>query len=257
MTTSVVPNKGSPLLPRTLATFRREVAGLLTITHKYTREHALRAIAKWDLYLRKRWSDGKPPCHVADHIYRWEKEQVIVCPCGRRTSPSHDPDRCRHRHRTSRARIQHHTRRSRRHSRRVSRDAENPRSGEIFESRAGKRWRIDDVNEGRIVVESAGVRQVGRLVWKKENLKGMRMVQGDPEHRRRSRTGSFVQSLVFSRREFTRERAMRWAEQHGFHARKVDLTPRSIRLRQHAPSSVHIVGSKRIAKGVVAIVARR
>ena len=253
MPTSIVPSYGSPLLPRTLAMFRREVAGLLTITHKYTRERALHAIAKWDAYVRKRWMYGKPPCHVADHIYRWEKEKT-VCPCGRQTSSSHDPQRCRHRRRRARARTRTH---ARRHN---ARDAENPRTGEIFESRAGKRWRIDDVNEGRIVVESAGVRQVGRLVWKKENLKGMRMVQGDPSRRRpqsRAHTTSFVQSLVFSRAEFTRKRAMRWAEQHGFHTRKVDLTSNSIRLRQHAPSSVHIVGSKRIAKGVLAILARR
>ena len=77
-----------------LAQFRREVVGLLAVGRGIDGERAIRLVAKWDGVVRLRWREGKPPCNVADHIVRYER-QGVVCPCGS-SSASRDPDRrCR------------------------------------------------------------------------------------------------------------------------------------------------------------------
>lgn len=64
-----------------LAQFRREVVGLLVAGPRLSSERAIRLVAKWDGVVRQRWAEGKPPCNVADHISRYERDGV-VCPCG-------------------------------------------------------------------------------------------------------------------------------------------------------------------------------
>jgi hypothetical protein len=54
--------------------------------------------------------------------------------------------------------------------------------------------------------------------------------------RRRGRGRSKVQTLIFPRSRFTTSSAKAWARRNGFLAGKVDVTDRSIRLRQRSPS---------------------
>ncbi len=81
-------------LPR----FRREVVALLvagrTGYQRLDAEKALRLVVRWDRMVRLRHLQGKPPCNVADHILKYEKQQV-VCPCGNPlpTQASRDKDR--------------------------------------------------------------------------------------------------------------------------------------------------------------------
>jgi len=49
-------------------------------------------------------------------------------------------------------------------------------------------------------------------------------------------SGTRVQSLLFDRSKWNVSRAMAWATEHGFVARKKDETARYIRLRQRAPT---------------------
>lgn len=68
-------------LPR----FRREVVALLVAARsggkRLDSTQALRLVIRWDRMVRLRHSQGKPPCNVADHILKYEKDQA-VCPCG-------------------------------------------------------------------------------------------------------------------------------------------------------------------------------
>lgn len=84
-----------------LARFRREVVGLLVAGHPsraFDSGRALTLVLKWDRMVRLRHSQGKPPCNVADHILRYERDGA-VCPCGAPASPhasaSRDKERCR------------------------------------------------------------------------------------------------------------------------------------------------------------------
>lgn len=47
--------------------------------------------------------------------------------------------------------------------------------------------------------------------------------------------GTEVQSLLFSRPQWTESRAKEWAERHGYRHGKVDVTDNYVRLRQFAP----------------------
>jgi len=47
--------------------------------------------------------------------------------------------------------------------------------------------------------------------------------------------GSRIQSLLFSRENWSSARAVSWAVEHGFSARKADETERYVRLRQSDP----------------------
>lgn len=81
---------------RPLARFRREVAALLVTSHRTDSARALSLLAKWDKFVRYRWSHKYPACNVADHIAKYEKQRV-VCPCVDHAPPgfpaaARDPD---------------------------------------------------------------------------------------------------------------------------------------------------------------------
>ena len=62
----------------------------------------------------------------------------------------------------------------------TGRDAENPKEGEVFESRNGTRWRVTELEgEKKVKVERAGHRQSGKLTWNKGAIRGMREVEGE------------------------------------------------------------------------------
>jgi hypothetical protein len=80
-------------LPR----FRREIVALLVAAKERPRldsAKAFRLVVRWDSMVRLRHSEGKPPCNVADHILRYERDGA-VCPCGAPlvTEASRDRDR--------------------------------------------------------------------------------------------------------------------------------------------------------------------
>lgn len=139
--------------PRTLARFRREVVVLLHVGHRVSPREGLRLIKKWDRYLKSRWRMGKPPCSVADHIAKFERERLV------RPESRHAADPSRRRRR-----------------RRYGRDADSPKEGEVFESRTGNRWRVKSVSEKRLAVERAGHRSAGPFTWGRGALKGMKEV---------------------------------------------------------------------------------
>jgi hypothetical protein len=68
--------------------------------------------------------------------------------------------------------------------------------------------------------------------------------------------GTKIQTLIFSKEEFTKEQAIAWAKEHGFSADKVDETEDSYRIRQVDPSEFK-EGSFRtitLKKGVKAVI---
>jgi hypothetical protein len=65
-----------------------------------------------------------------------------------------------------------------------------------------------------------------------------------------------VQSLLFSRPQWSEGRAKAWARSHGFRSGKVDVTEHHIRLRQSAPGGKHVFRTKRFGNGISAVVAR-
>lgn len=139
--------------PRTIQTYRREVFALL-VQKGISADRAARLLGRWDVYVRRRWSAGRPPCAVSDHLARWDKEGV-VCPCKRGGDPS---PKCKIHGR-----------------RRVGRDANTPRVGEVYEAKtSGRRWEVVKVDGERIVMKPVGARSQGEIVWSKQALKGMK-----------------------------------------------------------------------------------
>lgn len=255
---SVVPNKGMPLLPRTIQKFRREVVALLIVGHGWSAERATRAVVKWDKYVRARWREAKPPCAVADHISRWTKEGA-VCPCGDGTGR----DCSVHRRR-----------------RRSSRDADNPKPGEVYEARSGKRWRVDEVTPtGKLRISSAGLKDTGKMTWGKGSLVSMKQIEGargegqlklpflsdarDPSSRRRMKSakstkkgGTFIQSLLLSKTVFKSVGAAKaWAKKAGFRYGRVEAMKNNFRVVQ-APMtrSMRIVATKPLKRGVQMVI---
>ena len=67
-----------------------------------------------------------------------------------------------------------------------------------------------------------------------------------------------IQTLIFSKKHFTRESVVKWARDHDFHSGKVDETSTSFRLRQKEPGDF-IQGSFRtieLTTGVKAVIGR-
>lgn len=256
---SVVPNKGMPLLPRTIHKFRREVVALLIVGHRWTADKATRAVVRWDKYVRARWKEAKPPCAVADHIARWTKEGA-VCPCGEGTGR----DCSVHRRRRQRS----------------SRDADNPKPGEVYESRSGKRWRVDEITPtGKLRVSSAGLKDMGKLTWGKGSLSGMKQVEGsrgegqlkfpflndarDPSRRKSRRKtknakkgGTFIQSLLLSKKVFKNVGAAKaWAKKAGFRYGRVENMKNNFRVVQSPMTrGMRIVATKPLKRGVQMVV---
>lgn len=62
---------------------------------------------------------------------------------------------------------------------RTSRDADNPRPGEVYEAKtSGRRWEIVKVDGERVVMRPVGARSEGQLVFSKQSLKGMKTLKG-------------------------------------------------------------------------------
>lgn len=255
----IVPKKGMPLLPRTLEKFRLEVTALLVVGHDWNPKSAAKAVRRWDKYVRRRWKEGKPPCAVADHLSKWKKEGA-VCPCKGR---KRDCSRCGGKGVGGDG--------SRRHSSFHSsrRDAENPKEGELFESKRGNRWRIKEIRGDRFYVENEGRKTPGVLAWSKRNIEGMKLVEGekspqlslfkaamhqDPPGRRGKRK-TFIQSILFHKRRFTIARAKAWARRHGFRFGKVDVQKNYYRLRQVDPKLVKVRATITMAPGILGVVA--
>jgi hypothetical protein len=58
------------------------------------------------------------------------------------------------------------------------RDPENPHKGEVFETRSGNRWEVEEVSDKRVKVRRKGHRAEGPFTWAKSTLRGMRSVTG-------------------------------------------------------------------------------
>lgn len=201
--TDSVRARGKVSEPRTLARYRREVVALLAVGHRIPTTHGLRLLKKWDAYVQARWRQGRPPCNVADHLSKFERERIV--------KPYRDPARRRGKTKTMSRLSFMRQMRPVKSTRRHSRDAENPRSGEIFETKAGNRWEVVDVTDRLIKVKRAGNRTDGPFAWGRKSLSGMKevprplfgvgglfgigagkpanatQVGGDPERRRRAR----------------------------------------------------------------------
>jgi hypothetical protein len=67
-----------------------------------------------------------------------------------------------------------------------------------------------------------------------------------------------IQSLIFSRKHFTRAQALLWAKKHGHKAYTSRLTPHQVRIRQfpltHAKK---FVGTFNLGKNIKAVYAER
>jgi hypothetical protein len=150
--------------PRTIERYRREVVALLRVGRGIPRSRGTLLVKRWDKYVRARWLQGKPPCNVADHIGKFEREKLV--------KPARDasPKRLT---RTAFARQMRPvtTRRGR-----ASRDADNPHVGEVYETRGGSRWQVVSTSDKLITVKRAGHRTEGPYAWGKSSLRGMKQV---------------------------------------------------------------------------------
>lgn len=78
--------------------------------------------------------------------------------------------------------------------RRVRRDADNPRPGEVYEAKtSGRRWEVISVDGERVTMKPVGARSDGRLVFAKSSLKGMKIMK--------SAVDSFLTSILGPRVE--------------------------------------------------------
>ena len=77
------------------------------------------------------------------------------------------------------------------------------------------------------------------------------MLEENPTSRR---ARSHVQSLLFSRREYTPAQAKRWAQDHGYRSGKVDVTEHHVRLRQASPDSFSRLRTVTFGQGIQAVV---
>jgi hypothetical protein len=151
--------------PRTIERYRREVVALLRVGRGIPRSRGTLLVKRWDKYVRARWLQGKPPCNVADHIGKFEREKLV--------KPARDAQSKRMT-RTAFARQMRPV--ATRRSSRASRDADNPRMGEIYETRGGSRWQVVSTSDKLITVKRAGHRTEGPYAWGKSSLKGMKQV---------------------------------------------------------------------------------
>lgn len=279
-TKKIIPKKGMPLLARTLEKFRLEVTALLVVGHGWTPKAATKAVKRWDRYVRRRWKEGKPPCAVADHLSKWKKEGS-VCPCKgpdrRGSGKARDCARCDARRARGKGDGGRSSGRSssspffHRDARDPSRDADNPKEGELFESKRGNRWRIVSIDGDRYFVESEGRKTPGRLAWSRSNIRGMKTVESkgasspgqlslfgnDPGRRFGGRRKSIIQTVLFHRKRFSVLKAKTWARRHGFRFGKVDTTKNYYRLRQIDPKKVKVRATITLAPGILAIVGNK
>ncbi len=66
--------------------------------------------------------------------------------------------------------------------RRFSRDADDPQSGEVYESKFGNRWKVvGRSDKGRVIVKRAGNRYDGELQWSPDMLKKLKLLRAAEE----------------------------------------------------------------------------
>jgi hypothetical protein len=164
MTPRVRPRATSEVAePRTIARYRREVVALLRAGHGIPSSRGTLLVKRWDRYVRARWLQGKPPCNVADHIGKFEREKLV--------KPARDQSR-KHMTRTAFASQMSPVG----GSRRASRDADNPHIGETYETRGGSRWQVVSTTDKLVTVKRAGHRTEGPYAWGRSSLRGMKQV---------------------------------------------------------------------------------
>jgi hypothetical protein len=66
--------------------------------------------------------------------------------------------------------------------------------------------------------------------------------------------GEHIESLLFSRPEWTMDRAQEWAKAHGYRYSDVDLKPRYIHLRQRRPINGKQKRTIDFGKGIRAVI---
>jgi hypothetical protein len=133
-----------------------------------TGEEATKTVLRWNDYVKARWEMGRTVDAVSDHLLRWSKER-IVCPCKRNGDPS---PRCKVHGK-----------------RRTSRDADNPRPGEVYEAKtSGRRWEVVSVDGDRVVMKPVGARSEGQQLWSRGALKQMTPLK--------SAVGSFLDAIL-------------------------------------------------------------
>lgn len=136
------------------ADFRRGVARALVQRFRASRTDAVKLVKKWNDVILSRWMAGQTTGKVAEHVHKYER-QGVVCPCERRLRdcPRHG------RHRTAR-------------------DAENPKPGEVYETRWGNRWMVTGKTpKGRVVVRRWTPRYDGELQWTPAMLAKLKLVR--------------------------------------------------------------------------------
>jgi hypothetical protein len=118
--------------------FQREVRALLVRGRVLSERRAASWLRRWDKYVRLQWRKGRPPCVVADHLFRYENEKVV----------------------------------------RARRDADRPEPGEIYENKRGDLWEVVGSSDTRVDVRRAGHRAGGsQLRWSKSALRNLKEVK--------------------------------------------------------------------------------
>lgn len=65
-----------------------------------------------------------------------------------------------------------------------------------------------------------------------------------------------VQSLLFSRKDWTESAAKKWARGHGYKVKKVDVTDDYIRLQQVPPDEFSVLRTKNFSDGIKAVIGK-
>lgn len=121
------------------AQFQAEVRALLTKGRRITPRRASSWVKRYRKFVHLRWREGRPPCMVADHLFKYETQRVLA----------------------------------------PRRDWERPEPGEIYETKRGDFWEVVGANDNRVDVRRAGHRvgSAQQLRWAKSVLKSLNEVK--------------------------------------------------------------------------------
>jgi predicted GIY-YIG superfamily endonuclease len=153
------------------ADFRRGVARALVRGHRVERGRAVKLVKKWHDVILSRWMAHQEVEHVAKHVFKYDS-QGVVCPCERRARdcPKHG--------RYITLMTPCGPKRMKKPSN-FGRDANNPRAGEVYESRWGNRWLVTGrTTKGRVLVKRTAPRYDGELQWTPAMLARLKQVRG-------------------------------------------------------------------------------
>lgn len=116
-------------------------------------------------------------------------------------------------------------------------DVEKDKVTKYIVQKRGDKWVLISRTTGDVLgthdTEAGAIDQERAIKARQSNMseRRPRIVKG----RLKDRVSTTVQSLTFSKMEFSREEAIAWAEEHNFNSDKVDETEKSYRLRQKDP----------------------